>query len=72
VVTISSPIEDNEEEDGCEEISTQDSSLRTRGGIPDEREMPSMFLADVLCVVLRCWEGVLWDEGGMLKRKVGS
>jgi len=25
VVTISSPIEDNEEEDGCEEISTQDS-----------------------------------------------
>jgi hypothetical protein len=54
VVTISSPIEEREDEEGWEEISTQDSravsklpkkgsavlpSLRSRGGIPSERAM---------------------------------
>jgi hypothetical protein len=48
VVTISSPIEEREDEDGCEAISTQDSSFRNRGGTPD-LVILSVFLGDLLC-----------------------
>lgn len=59
VVTISSPMEDKEEEEGCEDISTQDSTLlswtfgpdgkcspsfRRRGGIPVDLDMLSAIL----------------------------
>lgn len=44
VVTISSPIEDREDEEGCDDISTQDSSLRNRWGIPAERAICSAIL----------------------------
>jgi hypothetical protein len=72
-VTISSPIEEREEEDGWEDISTQDSaSFRIRGGTPDERAMASVCLAIVLLVICSLYlrDGRLAGGGGMLMMRV--
>lgn len=76
VVTISSPREDSEEEDGCEDISTHDSSscehklgrlsrltvpsFRNLGGIPADRAIAS---------VLLCGLPLLCEESSRLSRK---
>ena len=79
-------MEEREEEDGCEAISTQDSwifskestgmrgeivpSLRSRGGIPDERAIVSIFCAWWLCAMVFCGGRLLFCRGDMVV-KVG-
>lgn len=68
-------MEEREDDDGCEAISTQDSStfvsiefivglgtvpsLRSRGGTPDERAIASAFLDRLICDMISCCGGLL-------------
>lgn len=60
----SSPIEEREEEDGWEEISTQESSFRSRAGTPVDLDMFPVFLTIPLLenCALCLREGGLFDS----------